>query len=139
MVLHLDTYLKSTRYKDQCQKALQLQELTSIYNRVCTCVCFSLLRKIVHNMKSQNEGTEDVPQPQELNDIELNVLRYVSGACIHHISKHMKLSVKRKLLGNLHHAKVYYRAQRFLNSLHQPEGCIIQNSDEPETLLEIIR
>ena len=55
---------------------------------------------------------KDVPEPQELNDIELNVLRYVSGACIHHVSKHMKLSVERKLLGKLRHAKVYYRAQR---------------------------
>ena len=63
----------------------------------------------------------------------------VSGACIHHVSKHMKLSVERKLLGKLHHAKVYYRAQRFLNSLCQPEGFITENSDEPEMLLEIIR
>ena len=101
MVLHLDTYLKSTGYKDQCQKALQLKELTCTHNRVCTCLCFSLLRKIVHDMKSQNETTEDVRQHEELNDIELNVLGYISGACIHHVSKHMKLSVERKLLGKI--------------------------------------
>ena len=32
MVSHLDTYLKSTAYKDQCTKALQLTELTPIHN-----------------------------------------------------------------------------------------------------------
>ena len=104
MVSHLYTYLKSTGYKDQCPKVLQLRELTSTQNRVCTCLCFSIFMKIVHDMKSQNKVTEDVPQHEQLNDIKLNVLRYFSGACIHHISKHMKLSVERKLLGKLHHA-----------------------------------
>ena len=97
------------------------------------------MRKIVHDIKSQIEATDDVQESEELKELELNVLRYVSGGCIHHVGKHMKLSVERKLLRKLHHAEVYYRAQWIFNSLRQPEGFITENSDEPEMLLEIIR
>ena len=74
-----------------------------------------------------------------LDDVELNVLRYVSGACIHNVTKDMRLSVERKLLGNLHKAKVLYRTHKFLNSLWKPEAFMLDNSAHPETLMEIVR
>ena len=78
-------------------------------------------------------------EARNLDDVELNVLRYVSGACIHNVTKDMRLSAERKLLGDLHKAKVLYRTHKFLNSLWQPEAFMLENSAQPELLLEIIR
>ena len=42
IVAQLDNYLKSTNYKDQCKRALQVVEMDSDHKRVCTALCFSI-------------------------------------------------------------------------------------------------
>ena len=50
MVAHLDNYVKSTNYKDQCKWASGVVEMDSDHKRVCTSLCFSILARIVQDM-----------------------------------------------------------------------------------------
>ena len=82
MVAHLDNYLKSTNYKDQCKWALGVVEMDSDHKRVCTSLCFSILARIVQDIRHNFEEICTNNEIGSLDDVELNVLRYVQW-CLH--------------------------------------------------------
>ena len=82
MVAHLDNYLKSTNYKDQCKWALGVVKMDSDHKRVCTSLCFSILARIVQDMRHKFEEICTNNEIGSLDDVELNVLRCVQW-CLH--------------------------------------------------------
>ena len=100
---------------------------------------FSMLNIVVmdYHKEIQSEVTDS--NVVQLSERELVVLKYVASACIHSVGTKIKPAVENRLIGRIHEARIYHKAQKFLDSLHEPEVKITKYSSEPETLVEIIR
>ena len=70
---------------------------------------------------------------------EKAVLCFVSGATIHKITKDLKESAQRHMISNVQISRIEYKCYQLLQSLRIPEGYAIQYSDDPTSLMEIIR
>ena len=75
---------------------------------------------------------------EDLSDVDKVVLRYVTGATIHHVTMKLKKSVENKILSNANQARCDYRVHQLIQCLRTPEQFIINNSEELESLLEVI-
>ena len=125
MVTHLDAYFKSDEYKRKCKAAFQVANIESVHIRICTQMNFSLLGHIIRDKKYDLEKRNNITVNYELSQVEVNVLRFVSGACIHHVNSKLKSSVESKMFSSkIYEAKINYRCHKFVNFLRVPEAFI---------------
>ena len=82
---------------------------------------------------------EPSPSMQTMPDHEEAVLRYVSGATIHKVTKDFKESAQRHIISNVQKGHIEYKCYQLLQSLGLLEGYAMQYSDDPASLMEIIR
>ena len=78
---------------------------------------FSVLNIVVMDYCQEIQTEVNDPDVEELSERELCVLRYVAGACIHSVGTKIKTSVENRLIGKFHEARIYHKAQKFLDSL----------------------
>ena len=101
----LNLLLKSDDYISDVKAAYNINELQDVHMQICASLCFSLLSKIVDSAKNMEldkvkpmyEGISDSHLRLTLD--ELNTIRYVAGACIHHLRRRFQRSVEIDLLG----------------------------------------
>ena len=141
----LNLLLKSDDYISDVKAAYNINDLKDVHMRICASLCFSLLSKVVDSAKNMEldkvkpmyEGISDSRLRLTLD--KLNTIRYVAGACIHHLSRRFQRSVEIDLLGDIHRAKKAYRCCQQLNCLTDSQANLEQMSKSPETLIETMR
>ena len=141
----LNLLLKSDDYISDVKAAYNINDLKDVHMRICASLCFSLLSKVVDiaknmeldKVKPMYEGISDSRLRLTLD--ELNTIRYVAGACIHHLSRRFQRTVEIDLLGDIHRAKKAYRCCQLLNCLTDSQANLEQMSKTPETLIETMR
>ena len=103
---------------------------------------FHLLEKIIHDEKSQIETEIQTVEMTEfissMGDIECSVLRYVSGAAVHNVSKKLKESAQNHMISDMNKARIEYKSSQLMSVLRIPAGYAMDNSDDPESLMEIV-
>ena len=134
-------YLTSARYISKYKQTFQVENLLPVQNRICTKMCFSLLEKIVRNQRETLDqyASEDVSEMVEaIGCTERSILRYICGASIHNVTSKFQESARNNLVGQSHEAKVEYRCTKLLQLLCISEGFAIANTEDPESLKEIL-
>ena len=63
----------------------------------------------------------------------------MAGATIHKVTKDLKESAQRHMVTNVQRARIEYKCYQLLQSLRVPEGHATQYSNDPASLMEIIR
>ena len=139
MVSHLNSYFKSDEYKRRCKAAFNVDVRESIHNRICTQMNFSILGCVIADRKSQFESTNLNCECTEMSQVEINVLRFVSGACFYNVSSKLRASVENKMISNMYEARINFRCHKFMQFLRVPEAFSTAHSSDPESLKEIIR
>ena len=138
----IQDYLTSPTYLAKCCKGFDLNTLTSEHNRLSTHIFFSLLGKVVQSEKETLQNLNDTysaPISTDMSDHERALLRYVAGATIHKVTKDLQHSASEDMIDNIHRAKIEYKCFQLLQSLHIPEGFAIESTDDPASLVEILR
>ena len=72
-------------------------------------------------------------------DHERAVLHYVSGATVKHVHKKFQKSATDSMFSNCHKGHIEYKCCRLLQNLRLPQGYAIEHTDDPNSLLEILR
>ena len=137
LVIQLDTYLKSKQFECLCKKAFSVAELQTIQKCISGKLVFSLLGRIMKDFRQSMDKNLEKQCDFTFEERELSVLRYIGGACMHHIAKDLKQSIERKIVGKFHEAKVLECLHRFMNFMREPEGYITSHSSDPSSLMEV--
>ena len=141
----LNMHLQSPSYLASVKTAFNVQECENVHFRLAATICYTILNKVVNaakqteldNIKPLYSGPEDRRLTLSLD--ELNTLRYVSGACIHHLNKRLQNNIDIDLMGNLYKARKKYRCSQLLSYLCNTQVDLEKMSQNPETLIETIR
>ena len=141
----LNMLLKSDEYISNVKRAFNVIKLSEEHMRVSASMAFTILDKVVATAKSMEieqrkpmyEGVSDTRLRLTLD--ELNTLRYVAGACIHHLRRRFERAVEIDMLGDIHKAKRAYRCCQLVSCLTDSQVNLEQLSQCPETLIETIR
>ena len=131
--------MKSKELEILCKKEFSVAELQTIERRISSQLVFSLLGRIMKDYRQNMETSLQKQSDFIFEERELSILRYIAGACMHHIAKDLKQSIKWKIVGKFHEAKVLECLHRFKNFMREPEGYITTHTCEPSSLMEIIR
>ena len=141
----MNTLLKSDDHIADVKAAYNINTLTEMHMRLAASICFGILNKVVesaknmeiNNIKPMYDGVTDTRLRLTLD--ELNTIRYVAGACIHHLKRRFERSVEIDIIGDLHRAKKAYRCCQLVSCLTDSQCNLEQVSKSPETLIETIR
>ena len=142
MTSKLNEYLTTSHYISKCKYAFSINHLSPLHNRICTKIHFELLHKVAEIEKEKMDNLthfELADIDENLPDHERAVLRYVSGATVKHVHNKFQKSATESMFSNCHKAQIEYKCCRLLENLRLPQGYAIENTDDPKSLLEILR
>ena len=142
MTKQLNEYLTSDTYIAEIKKAFDTSNLQEVHTRIASSICFSILDKIAVDAKNSDSeimNQSEHNNQEELSLDEMNILRYVAGASVHHVLKKMKAKCLSKLHGYLNQAKKSYKASQLMNCLFDHQSNILEMSSCPEILIETLR
>lgn len=138
MVAHIYKFLISSQHLQQCKKAFSTETLTVVQNSLCTELFHVLLTKYTTRKKNISQGQNKLDPSTFSNELKCTI-RYIAGASLNSVAQKLKASVNNKLLHRFEEAKSGFRAVQILNTLRVPEAVLLEESCEPESLLEIVR
>lgn len=139
MVSHIHKFLLSSQHIQQCMKAFNTKNLSAIQNKICTELFHALLTKYTTKPHDTYVNRHPKLDPSHLdNDLKATV-RYIAGAALNTVANKLKCSVNNKMLHQFEDARAGFRAVQILNTLRVPQSVIVKDSQEPESLMQIIR
>ena len=140
---HLHRYLTSTIYLECCKKAFRTNKLLPLENNICTDICLQILSRLANEraIESQEEIVKEVMNQQSEEAIEIDsdlraTIRYISGAAIHNVCKHLRSSHDRQIHFNIK-KKITYLSYKIMNRLRIPEEILKKETLDPHSVAAI--